>query len=205
MHIADGVLSTPIIATTSIAAAGTIAYGLKEVKDDDIPKIALMAGAFFALSLVTVQVGPSSVHPLICGLVGIILGRKAALAFFPALLLQAVLFQHGGLTSLGANTFMLFVPAYLSYLIYSSLKNVKPFTKGIIVGGFSVLMTVAILVTILYLTEPDFLEGAFAIIKVLIISHLPLVIVEGLITGGAAEFLSVNQPDWLENNKVGIQ
>lgn len=201
MHIADGVLSTPVIVATSVAAAGTIAYGLKKTKEEDIPKIALMSGTFFALSLITVPIGPSSVHPLICGLVGIILGGKSALAFFPALLLQALLFHHGGLTSLGANTFMLFLPAYISHLIYTSMVHSKPMVKGTMIGALSVVMTVIILTLILYFTQPEFASGAASVIKVLVVSHLPLVVVEGILTGAAANFLSHSQPNWIESNQ----
>ena len=199
MHIADGVLSTPVIAVTSAAAVGTVALGLKDTKEKDVPKIALMAGTFFALSLISVPIGPSSVHPLICGLIGIILGRKSALAFLPALLLQALLFKHGGITSLGANTFMLFVPAYISYIIYGKLKG-SPMLKGTIVGALSVIMTVIILVLILYFTNPAFSEGAFSVIKALTLSHAPLMVVEGLLTGGAVTFLERTQPEWIEQN-----
>ena len=117
MHIADGVLSTPVIvASYGVAVAGR-AVAANGIKDEDIPKISLMAGTFFAVSLISIPVPPTSVHPLLCGLIGVILGKRAPLAFFPALLLQALLFKHGVLPH-WANTVMLSLPAYLCYLIY---------------------------------------------------------------------------------------
>ena len=96
MHLADGVLSTPVIVATYGISIASMAYVAKGIKDEDIPKISLMAGTFFAVSLISIPVPPTSVHPLLCGLIGIILGKKAPWAFFPALLLQALLFRHGG-------------------------------------------------------------------------------------------------------------
>ena len=101
MHISDGGLSTAVCAVGYAASAVGIAFAVKGTKEEDIPKISLMAGTFFAISLIMIPIPPSSVHPLMCGLIGIIVGRRAPLAFFPALLLQALLFQHGGITTLG--------------------------------------------------------------------------------------------------------
>ena len=114
MHIADGVLSTPVAVGASALTAAAIAYSVKGMKEEDIPKTSLMAGVFFAVSLISIPVGPSSIHPLFAGLLGVVLGRRAPLAIFVGLLLQAVLFQHGGLSTLGANTLMLAIPALLS-------------------------------------------------------------------------------------------
>lgn len=196
MHLADGVLSPEMVVATYVATGASIAYGLKGIEEDDIPKIALMSGTFFAASLISIPVPPSSVHPLLCGLIGIILGKRSALAFFPALFLQALLFKHGGLTSLGANTFLLFIPALISSYIYRNLK-IRPFIKGTIVGGFSVVMTVIILIGILFLTDKRFAAGDFSVINILVLSHLPLVLVEGILTGAAVEFLEKTKTDWI--------
>lgn len=197
MHISDGVLSGPVIGVTTACAAAAIAYGLKETKEEDVPRISLVSATFFAASLLSIKIGPSSVHPLICGLVGIILGPRSALCFFPALLLQALLFQHGGLTTLGANTFMLFIPAIISHLLYKNMPMDNSYIKGGIIGGLSVLMTVVILLAILYFTNPDFASGGASPIRILFLSHLPLVPIEGLITGGAVGFLESLDSNWI--------
>lgn len=202
MHIADGVLSPVMIGVTYAAAIGSVAYGAKGIEEDDIPKIALMAGTFFAASLISIPIPPSSAHALLCGLIGIILGRRSALAFMPALFLQALLFKHGGLTSLGANTILLFIPAMISYWLYRGLGKLPPFVKGTIIGALSVCMTVTILIIILFLTDPRFAAGDFSPINMLVLSHLPLVLVEGILTGAAAQFLEKAKPDWIYSNKL---
>lgn len=198
MHLADGVLSTPVIVATYALSVGAMAYGAKQTEEEDIPKIALMAGTFFAVSLISIPVPPTSVHPLICGLIGIILGWKSPLAFFPALLLQALLFKHGGLTSLGANTIMLSIPAIISHMLYKKLPMKKDITRASITGGISVIMTVIILIILLMLTDQRFAAGDYSVIKIVILSHAPLIIVEGILTGVAVQFIEKAKPGWIK-------
>jgi cobalt/nickel transport system permease protein len=198
MHLADGVLSTPVIIATYGASIGSLAIGAKGIEDEDIPKISLMSATFFAASLISIPVPPTSVHPLLCGLIGIILGKRAALAFFPALLLQALLFKHGGITSLGANTIMLFIPAYISYLLYNKLPIKKDLIRAGFVGAVSVIMTVIILIILLALTDQRFAQGDFSVVKIAIVGHLPILIGESIITGFAVQFIEKNKPNWIK-------
>lgn len=197
MHVADGVLSTPVIAASYGLAVAGMAYAAKGIKDEDIPKVSLMAGTFFAVSLISIPVPPTTVHPLLCGLMGIILGKKAPLAFFPALLLQALLFKHGGLTSLGANTIMLTIPAYISYLIYHKLPLKQPSIRGGLVGAISVIMTVVILIILLALTDARFASGDFSVVQIVALGHLPILVAEAIITAFAAQFLEKNNKSWI--------
>lgn len=201
MHIADGVLNLPVAAVTSGAAAAVLAYSVKGIKEEEIPKTSLMAGAFFAVSLISIPVGPSTIHPLFAGLLGVILGRRAPLAIFVGLLLQAVLFQHGGLTTLGANTLMLAVPALLSYKIFHSMPQRLVFFRGALVGSLSVVLTVFILIALLVLTDLRFTEGTFSVINILIISHLPLAAIEALVTGSALNLITKAKPEILGTYK----
>jgi cobalt/nickel transport system permease protein len=198
MHLADGVLSTPVIIATYGASIGALAISAKGIEEEDISKISLMSATFFAASLISIPVPPTSVHPLLCGLIGIILGKRAALAFFPALLLQALLFKHGGITSLGANTIMLFIPAYISYLLYNKLPIKKPLIRAGLVGVVSVIMTVIILIILLALTDQRFAQGDFSVVKIAIVGHLPILIGESIITGFAVQFIEKNKPNWIK-------
>ncbi|MFA5525157.1 MAG: CbiM family transporter [Tissierellales bacterium] len=198
MHLADGVLSTPVIIATFGASIGALAIAAKGIEEEEIPKISLMSATFFAASLISIPVPPTSVHPLLCGLIGIILGKRTALAFFPALLLQALLFKHGGITSLGADTIMLFIPVYISYLLYNKLPIKKPLIRAGLVGVVSVIMTVIILIILLALTDQRFAQGDFSVVKIAIVGHLPILIGESIITGFAVQFIEKNKPNWIK-------
>jgi cobalt/nickel transport system permease protein len=205
MHIADGVLSTPVAGITAAAAAATLVYSVAGMKEEEIPKTSLMAGVFFAVSLISIPVGPSSIHPLFAGLLGVILGRRAPLAIFVGLLLQAVLFQHGGLTTLGANTLMLALPALLSYRLFYQMTNRSVLFRGALVGGASVMVTVIILIVLLILTDPRFGEGMFSVINILVVGHLPLVAIEAVVTGSALQLISNAKPEILEKKKTALR
>jgi len=205
MHIADGVLSTPVAGITAAAAAATLVYSVAGMKEEEIPKTSLMAGVFFAVSLISIPVGrPSSIHPLFAGLLGVILGRRASLAIFVGLLLQAVLFQHGGLTTLGANTLMLALPALLSYRLFHQMTNRSVLFRGALVGGASVMVTVVILIVLLILTDPRFGEGMFSVINILVVGHLPLVAIEAVVTGSALQLIAKAKPEILEKKKTAL-
>lgn len=202
MHIADGVLSTPVIVATYGATVASMAVAGKGIKEEDIPKISLVAGTFFAVSLISIPVPPTTVHPLLCGLIGIILGKKAPLAFFPALLLQALLFRHGGITSLGANTIMLSIPAYVSYYLFKTIPARKREIKAGAIGVISVAITLGILVLLLNLSDPRFSQGDFSVVGFVVVSHIPVMIIEGILTASAVGFLCKNKKDWVQERVV---
>mgnify|MGYP001076973268 CR=1 FL=1 len=196
MHIADGVLNAPTIAATYAGTAVLLAWSLKNVAEEEIPKISLTTGTFFAVSLISIPVGPSTIHPLMAGLLGVMLGRRAPLSFFIALLLQALLFQHGGLTSLGANTLMLAIPALIACQLFQRTPF-APLYKGMAIGGLATVLTVLILILLLAASQPLFARGTFSVIRLLIIGHIPLVAMEAVITGFALQLLAKAKPEWL--------
>lgn len=76
-HIPDGVLSLPVLVGGAVLAAGGLALGLRRLEDAEIPKTAILAAMFFVASLIAVPVGPSSVHLLLAGPMGLVLGARA--------------------------------------------------------------------------------------------------------------------------------
>jgi cobalt/nickel transport system permease protein len=111
VHISADVLSRPAIVLGFLGMIVLVAIGLWRVKDDEIPRIALLTAAFFVASSIHLPVGPTSVHLLMNGLVGVVLGRRAALAIPIGLLLQAWLLGHGALSTWGVNSCVATIPA----------------------------------------------------------------------------------------------
>src|SRR5215470_13163727 len=104
VHISDGVLAVPWLGGGFALAALLVVIGALYVRDEEIPRIALLTAAFFVASLLHIRVGPTSVHLLLNGLVGAVLGRRAPLAILVGLFLQVALIGHGGFLTLGVNT-----------------------------------------------------------------------------------------------------
>jgi cobalt/nickel transport system permease protein len=111
VHISDGVLSTPWVVGGFAGTAVLMLTACRRVRDEEVPRIALLTAAFFVASLIHLRAGPTSVHLLLNGLVGVVLGRRAGLAIPVGLLLQAVLLGHGGVSALGVNACVMTLPA----------------------------------------------------------------------------------------------
>ncbi|MFO0969485.1 MAG: CbiM family transporter [Gemmataceae bacterium] len=121
VHISDGVLSVPFWAAGWLVAAMLLAWGCRRVTEEEIPRVALVTAAFFVASTIHVKVPPSTVHLLLNGLAGILVGRRAVLAIFVGLGLQAILLGHGGFYVLGVNTCVMALPALLAWLAFGRL------------------------------------------------------------------------------------
>jgi len=196
MHISEGVLSGPVlISGGALAAAGT-AIGLKKLDYDRIAQAAILSAAFFVASLIHVPIGPSNAHLILNGLVGLLLGWAAFPAILVALVLQAMLFQFGGITALGVNTIIMALPAVICYLIFSRFLHKKPLlalSAAFACGFLSVLFGAVILGLALIFTEENF----FAVSAVVIAGHIPVMIIEGVITAVCVSFLKKVQPSML--------
>jgi cobalt/nickel transport system permease protein len=196
MHISEGVLSGPVlISGGALAAAGT-AIGLKKLDYDRIAKAGILSAAFFVASLVHVPIGPSNAHLILNGLVGLLLGWAAFPAILVALVLQAVLFQYGGITALGVNTIIMALPAVLCYAICRPFLHKKPalaFSASFACGFLSVALSALILGLALVFTEENFFEVSAIVIG----AHIPVMIIEGLVTALCVAFLKKVQPTLL--------
>ena len=118
MHISEGVLSAPVLVTGAALTAAGCAVGLKKLDYDRVPEVAVLSSTFFVASLIHVPIGPSSVHLILNGLIGLLLGWAAFPAILVALTLQSILFQFGGITALGVNTVNVVVPALVCGFLF---------------------------------------------------------------------------------------
>jgi cobalt/nickel transport system permease protein len=198
MHISEGVLSTSVLITgASLAVAGN-AVGLKKLDYEKIPQVAILSSAFFIASLVHVPVGPSSVHLILTGLIGLLLGWVAFPAILVGLLLQAVLFQYGGLTSLGVNNVVMSFPAVICFFAFGrGTRSDNPgvsMASAFLCGFFSVLMGSLLVALALASTGESFMPAA----KVIVLAHLPVMVIEGFITAVCVKFLKRVKPEILE-------
>ncbi|MBM4765264.1 CbiM family transporter [Bacillus sp. B15-48] len=205
MHLSDGVLSFPVVATTSIIAGGLLVFSIKNVKQEEIPKISLMTAAFFVLSLVSIPIGPSSVHPLLCGLLGILLGWRSSIAIFISLLLQALLFQHGGLTTLGANTLLVSIPAIIAFLLFTYFQKTKRVNATLlsgVIGMLGVIIAVLLLILLLLSTSSFYNDGAFSVVTLLLIGHIPLIIIEAILTAFIIKMIIQVRPQLIDGKSL---
>ena len=196
MHISEGVLSGPVLMSGyALAAVGT-AIGLKKLDYENIAQIGVLSASFFVASLVHVPIGPSNAHLILNGIVGLLLGWGAFPAILTALFLQAVLFQFGGITSLGVNAVIMAAPAVMGYYFFGAVIRKKPGWIGaaaFLCGFFAVFFSAVIVAATLIFTEENFFKVAMLIVA----AHLPVMIIEGIVTAFCVKFLNKVRPEML--------
>jgi cobalt/nickel transport system permease protein len=199
MHIAEGVAPAYVAAGGVVVAAIGVGLGLRVMKDEQIPRAALMTAVIFTASVVIrLPLGPSGVHPLLNGLAGIVLGWAAFPAFLVCLFLQALFFQFGGITTLGINTVVMGLPAVTCFYLYGrQLRECRSpragFVWGAAAGATALLMSFTLWALALILCDKNLTIFA----QIAAIPNLVLVAIEAVFTGFAASFLVRVYPEAL--------
>ncbi|WP_354636348.1 cobalt transporter CbiM [Planktothricoides raciborskii] len=211
MHIADGILPAKVcIGGYAIAGLATW-YSLRQINrqknpQQGIPKASLLTAAFFVASGISIPIPPASVHFVLNGLLGTILGYYAFPAILIGLFFQGQMFGHGGLTTLGVNATMMGIPAILAYHIFQLrylFREQKPvitsifaFMSGAIGLGLALMIFFILVISNLpaeldNLTERSALYG-------LMLSHIPLIMIEGIFTAMLVMFLQRVKPELIK-------
>ena len=201
MHLSEGVLHTPVLLTGVVLAVVGVAVGLRRLESERLPLTALFAAAFFVAGTIHVPVGIGSVHLILNGMAGLFLGWAVFPAFFIALLLQVLFFSFGGFAVLGVNLCVMALPAVAAhYVLRGYLKPdmgrmAKLFTglgAGIIgVGGAGVLASLVLAL--------DGGKHYQDLIALLLLSHLPVFVLDGIISYGVISLLSKMYPSALQS------
>jgi cobalt/nickel transport system permease protein len=196
VHISEGVLSAPVLVSGGALAAAGTAIGLKKIDYDHLARVGILSATFFVASLVHVPIGPSSVHLIMNGIVGLLLGWAAIPAILVALLLQGVFFQFGGITTLGVNTLIMALPAVICFYLFAPLLHRD--RKYLLLAGFgcgfcAVLFGGVVVGLALMFTEENFFKVALLVVT----AHIPVMIIEGIVTAFCVVFLKKVQPAML--------
>ena len=201
MHLSEGVLHTPVL-LAGVALAGVgVAVGLRCLESERLPLTALFAAAFFIAGTIHVPVGIGSVHLILNGMAGLFLGWAVFPAFLIALLLQVLFFSFGGFAVLGVNLCVMALPAVVAhYVLRGYLKpDMGPMAKlfaglgaGIIgVGGAGALASLVLAL--------DGGKHYQDLIALLLLSHLPVFVLDGIISYGVISLLSKMYPSALQS------
>lgn len=198
MHIAEGVLSPAVLGGGAVLALAGTAQGLRRLEYDRLVAVVILSAAFFVASLIHVPVGLASAHLVLNGLVGVLLGWAAFPSILVALLLQALLFQFGGITVLGVNTFTMGFAAVASWYVFRAVCRLCPGMGGVRAGAFmggALGVALAAVLTALALAFTD--EGFWLAAQLLLLAHLPVMLAEGLITMFTVSFIMRVRPELL--------
>lgn len=210
MHIPDGILPATVCVAGYATTGALTWYALRKINQQPnpqagVPKASLLTAAFFVASWIHIPIPPASVHLILNGLLGAVLGYYALPAILIGLFFQAVMFQHGGLTTLGINATMMGGTALLAQHIFQLHRLFGRGNRaslgffGFLAGagglGLAALIFYGLLVTSIP-ANLDVVAEQMAI-TALTIAHIPLALLEGGFTALVVLFLQRVKPELL--------
>ncbi|MGL6074986.1 MAG: energy-coupling factor ABC transporter permease [Fimbriiglobus sp.] len=111
VHISDGVLPAWVAIAAGVVAWVALLFVTRRITEADIPKLGVLTAAFFVGSQLHIPIaGVSSAHLLLNGILGVMVGWRAVVVVALGLVMQVMLFGHGGWTTLGVNLILYTLP-----------------------------------------------------------------------------------------------
>ena len=211
MHIPDGFIPPSICLTGYAFTGGVSWYCQRQINraknpQAQIPKASLLTAAFFVASLIHIPLPPSSIHLVLNGLMGVVLGYYAFPAILIGLFFQAVMFQHGGLSTLGVNGMIMGIPALLAYQIFQ-LRNLGKeqiiWTKflAFLAGAIGVGISAAIFTFLIITTIPAEIDASkeATFLYASWLGYSIQMVIEGIFTLILVSFLQQVKPELLDS------
>jgi len=205
MHVPDGFLNAPTLIATNAVMFSALAPAIRrinrELSPERIPLMGVAAAFVFAVQLIRFPIpGGTTAHISGAVLIAVLLGPFTGLAIITAaLFLQALLFGHGGLLTLGANVMNIgVIGCLLGYGVYRILPTKSNFGAGVAAWIATLLAALACAAELGYSGRMD-LETALVGMGG---AHSILGVVEALVTMAVLSFLGKIRPDLLEIEKV---
>ncbi len=213
MHIRDGILSPEVCLAAGLISLAAVGYSLRKLRvdleDRAVPLTGMLAAVVFAGQMVNFPlIGlPVSGHLLGGVLAAVVLGPWAGcLAITLVLIVQAVLFNDGGLLSLGANILnMAVVGAWGGYAIYASVRKwlgngtLAAIPAAVIASWLSVLAAAALFCLEFGCSAGSRGFSLRGIFTLMVLYHALIGIGEALITGSILGFVLARRPDLISS------
>ena len=208
MHIPDGFLSTPVWASLGAISLPTVGVLARRAQTSErgnhAPLLGVLGAFVFAAQMVNFPIAAGTSSHLLGGaLLACSLGPAAGVIVMTAVLvIQAIIFQDGGLLALGANVFNLAIAGVLSAYLPYHFFGAGRFRKHAIFAGavLSVLVSGSLALSQIVLSGVpvatpllQLSAGLFAVSAVL----------EGIITIAVLGAIERINPDWVRQPEIG--
>jgi cobalt/nickel transport system permease protein len=204
MHIPDAFMPLPQAAVYWFLAIIFIALALKwarkELNEEKIPLVAVLAAGIFAIQAFNLPVGMGTSGHLVGGaLAAIVLGSPYAAVFILTivLIIQGVIFGDGGITTMGANIInMGVIGGFVGFYSFVGLKSV---TKNTYISAGIAAWLACFIAAIACAIEMA-IAGTFPLVEGMIAMgtyHAAIGVIEGIITAVAIYLIHNVRPDLL--------
>jgi cobalt/nickel transport system permease protein len=197
MHIMEGFLPLYWCVFWYVISLPVVAYGaykmskIMKANRDVLPLLAVSGAFIFVLSSLKMpSVTGSCSHPTGTGMGAILFGPWiTSVMSMIVLIYQAIFLAHGGLTTLGANTFSMgIVGPIMGYLVYKGAMKwgvnmyIAVFLAALIADWATYIVTSIELALAFPAASGGVLASFEAFLAVFAITQIPLAIVEGAVT-----------------------
>ncbi|WP_448570444.1 energy-coupling factor ABC transporter permease [Trichothermofontia sp.] len=206
LHIPDGFLNPPVMLVTWVVAIALITVCLRQVKADYqdriVPLMGVCAAFIFAAQMINFPIpGGTSGHLLGGTLAGVLLGPWAgSLVMTAVFIVQAVIFQDGGILVMGANIFnMGLIGTFFGYYVFQTIRRAIGQNKlaGMVIGS-AIAAWASVVVAAVVCALQLGLSGTVPVSVALIAMvgwHVVIGIGEAIITAIAVTFIWRTRPD----------
>ncbi len=204
MHIPDGVLPGTTCAAAAVVSGAAVAYATVRVREDlgerSAPLLGVLAACVFAIQMLNfpISIGVSG-HPLGAMLAAAVVGPWGGIVVMTVVLVvQALVFQDGGLLALGANVLNVAVLGCLvGYAVMDVVRRLlrgrAAVTAGVALGAWCSIFVGAVACSLELATRPDL--RLTQVLGPMAVLHAVIGVAEALVTGLAIHYLSVLRPD----------
>lgn len=208
LHIPDGFLNLPVSLITWMLALGLISLSLKRVQAEyqerAVPLMGVCAAFIFAAQMINFPIpGGTSGHLLGGTLAGVLLGPWAgSLVMAVVFFVQAVMFQDGGITVLGANIVnMGLLGTFGGYYLYKAVRMALGINRWrSMVAATAIAAWSSVVVAAVMCAVQLSLSGTVPLVvslSAMLSWHIPIGIGEALITVLAVGHVWRTRPDLL--------
>lgn len=204
MHLPDGVLPNATCAVSAVISGATVAYATVRVRrdlgDKAAPLLGVLAACVFAIQMLNfpISLGVSG-HPLGGMLAAAIVGPWGGIVVMTVVLVvQALVFQDGGLIALGANVLNVGVVGCLvGYAMFDQIRQFVRGRAGLVagaaVGAWCSIFSGAVVCALELATRPDL--QLTQVLGPMALLHAIIGVAEALVTGLAIHYVWVLRPD----------
>jgi len=208
MHIPDGFLSTPVWAAMFCVSGLVVLLALNRVKgrlgEQAVPLMGMLAAFIFAAQMLNVPVGAGTSGHLLGGvLAAVLLGPfTASIVMVAVFVVQAIFFQDGGITALGANIFnMGLIGTILGYYVFRALDRITKNTlaSAAFAAWLSVVLAACATAIELAYSGTAALE---IVLPAMAMIHAVIGVVEAGLTLAVLAYIGKARPDLLQLQKI---
>jgi cobalt/nickel transport system permease protein len=207
MHIPDGFLSPPVWAALDVAAVPCVGYMARKAQrgfdESRVPLLGVMGAFVFAAQIINFPVGlGTSGHLVGAALLAITLGpASASLVMTAILVVQAFVFQDGGVLTLGANVMNMAVMGVLSGYLPFHILGTKHRRLAVFLGGFLSMLVAAVLALSELLASGVAMPAV--VLRLSFAWFLVAAVLEGIITVAVFQSLETINPRFIRQPSAG--